>query len=63
MAVGTDTGIYFRSIERSGIYKALSCENVTQLAVLEKYHILLVLSGIITPITNAIYNTKRVIYR
>lgn len=45
MAVGTDTGIYFRSTDRNGIHKVLSCENVTQLAVLEKYHILLVLAG------------------
>lgn len=45
IAVGTDTGIYFKSIDRVGIRKVLSCENVTQLALLEKYHILLVLAG------------------
>ncbi|KAI7887930.1 CNH domain-containing protein [Mucor mucedo] len=44
IAVGTDTGVYFKSIDRVGIRKVLSCENVTQLAILEEYHILLVLA-------------------
>ncbi|GAA5798902.1 hypothetical protein HPULCUR_004309 [Helicostylum pulchrum] len=44
IAVGTDTGVYFKSLHVLNTRKVLSCENVTQLAVLEKYHILLVLA-------------------
>ncbi|KAG2232198.1 hypothetical protein INT48_004126 [Thamnidium elegans] len=44
IAVGTDTGVHFKSLHRLSTRKVLSCENVTQLAVLEKYHILLVLA-------------------
>lgn len=45
LAVGTDTGIYFKAFNRHGITKVLSSENVTQLAVLDRYNILLVLAG------------------
>lgn len=45
MAVGTDTGVYFKAYGVQGIRKVLNCENVSQIEVLEKYHILLVLSG------------------
>lgn len=45
MVVGTDTGVYFKSYSIQGIRKVLNCENVSQIAVLDKYHILLVLSG------------------
>ncbi|KAL9560055.1 hypothetical protein MBANPS3_000120 [Mucor bainieri] len=44
LAVGTDTGIYFKSLDGHGLKRALSSENVTQLAVLDKYNILLVLA-------------------
>lgn len=45
LAVGTDTGVYFKSLDTGAVKKALSCENVKKLAVLDKYHILLVLTG------------------
>lgn len=46
IAVGTELGVFFKSTDRDGsIRKVLSSENVTQLAVLENFHILLVLSG------------------
>ncbi|EPB91562.1 hypothetical protein HMPREF1544_01484 [Mucor circinelloides 1006PhL] len=45
LAVGTDTGIYFKAFDGHGIKRVLASENVTQLAVLDKYNILLVLAG------------------
>ncbi|KAL0142361.1 CNH domain-containing protein [Mucor lusitanicus] len=44
LAVGTDTGIYFKAFDGHGIKRVLSSENVTQLAMLDKYNILLVLA-------------------
>lgn len=46
MAVGTDNGIYFKNLANitTPIKKALSIENVTEMAVLEKHHILIVLT-------------------
>ncbi|KAK4519118.1 uncharacterized protein ATC70_009349 [Mucor velutinosus] len=44
LAVGTDTGIYFKAFDGHGIKRVLSSENVTQLAVLGRYNILLVLA-------------------
>jgi hypothetical protein len=43
--VGTDTGIYFKAFDGHGITRVLSSENITQLAVLDKFNILLVLAG------------------
>ncbi|KAI9478501.1 MAG: CNH domain-containing protein [Benjaminiella poitrasii] len=46
LAIGTDTGVYIKSIDnhQTAIRRVLSTESVTQLAVLDKYHILLVLA-------------------
>ncbi|KAI8973277.1 CNH domain-containing protein [Mycotypha africana] len=44
LAVGTDTGVYLKSFDSPGIKRVLSSETVTQLAVLDKCHILLVLA-------------------
>lgn len=43
--MGTDTGIYFKAFDGHGITRVLSSENITQLAVLDKFNILLVLAG------------------
>ncbi|KAI8637500.1 CNH domain-containing protein [Parasitella parasitica] len=44
LAVGTDTGIFFKDLNGHGNRKVLSSDNVTQLAVLERFNILLVLA-------------------
>ncbi|KAG0184514.1 RHO1 GDP-GTP exchange protein 2 [Apophysomyces sp. BC1034] len=44
VAIGTDVGVYVKTVGDSTARRVLSCENVTQLAVMEKHHILLVLT-------------------
>ncbi|KAI8384468.1 CNH domain-containing protein [Radiomyces spectabilis] len=44
VAIGTDIGVYFKTVGQSNVRRVIACENVKQLAVLEKHHILLVLS-------------------
>jgi hypothetical protein len=45
LAIGTDTGVYFKSPSVNGVRQVLRCKNVSQVALLENYDILLVLSG------------------
>ncbi|KAI8380251.1 CNH domain-containing protein [Blakeslea trispora] len=44
LVVGTDTGVYIITIKNNAIKKVLSTENVMQISILEKYHILIVLA-------------------
>ncbi|KAF7730944.1 RHO1 GDP-GTP exchange protein 2 [Apophysomyces ossiformis] len=44
VAIGTDIGVYVKTVGENTARRVLSCENVTQLAVMEKHHILLVLT-------------------
>lgn len=45
LLVGTDNGVYIKSYDGT-VRRIITCEEVTQLAILERYHILLILSGI-----------------
>ncbi|ORX47229.1 hypothetical protein DM01DRAFT_1339245 [Hesseltinella vesiculosa] len=44
IAIGTDTGVYFKSLKDSVVRRVISCDNVRQLNVLASHNILLVLS-------------------
>ncbi|KAI9305392.1 CNH domain-containing protein [Cunninghamella echinulata] len=44
VAIGTDAGVYFKTVNKNDLRRVINCENVTQLAVMDKHHILLVLA-------------------
>ncbi|ORZ21220.1 CNH domain-domain-containing protein [Absidia repens] len=44
VAIGTDAGVYFKTVNQNNLRRVINCENVTQLAVMDKHHILLVLA-------------------
>lgn len=44
LLVGTDNGVYIKSYDGT-VRRIITCEEVTQLAVLERHHILLILAG------------------
>ncbi|KAI8062119.1 CNH domain-containing protein [Gongronella butleri] len=44
IAIGTDTGVYFKSLKTNQVRRVINCENVRQLDVLDSHNILLVLA-------------------
>lgn len=45
IAIGTDSGVFFKTEGQDSVRRIIQCESVTQMAVIEKYHILIVLTG------------------
>lgn len=45
IAIGTDNGVFFKTEGQDSVRRIIQCESVIQLAVIEKYHILIVLTG------------------
>lgn len=45
IVIGTDAGVFIKTEGQSSVRPVLSCDNVTQVAVMERHHILLVLTG------------------
>lgn len=45
LAIGTSVGVYFKPLKGGRARPILSLRNVTQLGVMQKYQILLVLAG------------------
>lgn len=44
IVIGTDAGVFIKTEGQSSVRPVLSCDNVTQVAVMERHHILLVLT-------------------
>lgn len=45
IAIGTDNGVFFKTEGQDSVRRIIQCESVIQLGVIEKYHILVVLTG------------------
>ena len=46
MVIGTDVGVYIKSLQQANdLRRVLPSDNVTQVAMMERQHILLVLAG------------------
>lgn len=45
LAIGTSVGVYFKPLQGGRARPILSLRNVTQLGVMQKYQVLLVLAG------------------
>lgn len=58
IAIGTDNGVFFKTEGQESVRRIIQCESVVQLDVIEKYHILIVLTGNIY-----IYIVKYLVYR
>lgn len=45
LVIGTDIGVYVMTVGQNDASRVIICDNVTQVAIMERHHILLVLAG------------------